>query len=147
MFRCSSVLVSVLAIRCILSWCSRFGLKMEPVKHVRFPHYFLLRCLLDFELARKLLQAEYTTILDSSNERLISRLPKHENKKKWRVTLCVRKLDSGGCVSHYHQADKKTLHIQSQGCDTISFVTVVFENYLRAKTLSDSIYIYLFFST
>lgn len=48
-------------------------------------------------------------------------------------------------MSHYHQADKKTLHIQSQGCDTISFVAVVFENYLRAKTLSDSIYIYLFF--
>lgn len=81
MFRCSSVLVLVLAIRCILSWCSRFGLKMEPVKHVRFPHYFLLQCLLDFELARKLSQAEHTTILDSSNERLISRLPKHENKK------------------------------------------------------------------
>lgn len=48
-------------------------------------------------------------------------------------------------MSHYHQADKKTLHIQSQGCDTISFVAVVFENYLRAKTLSDSIYIFTFF--
>ena len=48
-------------------------------------------------------------------------------------------------MSHYHQADKKTLHIQSQGCDIISFVAVVFENYLRAKTLSDSIYIFTFF--
>ena len=59
----------------------------------------------------------------------------------------MRKLDFGGCVSHYHQADKKTLHIQSQGCDIIiiSFVAVVFENYLRAKTLSDSIYIFTFF--
>ena len=81
MFRCSSVLVLVLAIQCILSWCSRFGLKIEHVNHVRFPNDFLLRCLLDFELARKLLQAGHTTILDSSNERFISRLPKHENEK------------------------------------------------------------------
>jgi len=65
MFRRSSVLVLVLAIRCILSWCSRFGLKMEPVKHVRFPRDFLLRCLLDFELARnycKLSIQQYWTV-------------------------------------------------------------------------------------
>ena len=58
--------------------------------HVRFPHYFLLQCLLDFELARKLLQAEHTTILDSSNERLISRLPKHEIKKNDGLSNTVR---------------------------------------------------------